>query len=141
MNTWDAFRGHDPNIRASDADRERIADRLRAHHTDGRIDSDELNDRIDACYRAKTIGELDQLLHDLPRELHSGDRPPLLFGRRLPWMPRLWPIVIALIVISAVTGAHLIWLLIPLFFAIRFGLLGRYGCSLRRRRGIGGSWA
>jgi len=53
--------------------------------------------------------------------------------------------VIALIVIAAVTGAHLLWLLIPLFFAIRFGLLGRYGrfggWAMRRGRPVDGQWA
>jgi hypothetical protein len=137
MNPWDAFRSHDPSVRASDADRERIAERLRTHHTDGRLDTTELQQRIDACYSAKTLGELDQLLHDLPRE-PDPDEHRRRYGIPIWAMPRLVPLVAVLIVVSAITGAHLIWLAIPLFFAIRFGLLGRrygrYGaCSISRR--------
>ena len=36
-----------PNLRASDADRDATADRLRQHHTDGRIDQEEFQERLD----------------------------------------------------------------------------------------------
>jgi hypothetical protein len=56
----------DPRIRASDADRDRTAALLREHHAAGRLTADEFNERLDKTYAAKTVGELDQLLADLP---------------------------------------------------------------------------
>ncbi|MYV54567.1 DUF1707 and DUF2154 domain-containing protein [Streptomyces sp. SID3212] len=53
-------------IRASDADRDRIADILREALAEGRLDAEEHSDRIDAVYRAKTLGELQPLVRDLP---------------------------------------------------------------------------
>ena len=58
----------DPNLRASDADREATADRLRQHHTDGRIDQEEFQERLDRCYAAKTLGALAELTRDLPAD-------------------------------------------------------------------------
>ncbi|MFF5564440.1 DUF1707 domain-containing protein [Streptomyces sp. NPDC012623] len=54
------------DIRASDADRDRIADILREALAEGRLDADEHAERIDSVYRAKTIGELEPLVRDLP---------------------------------------------------------------------------
>lgn len=56
----------DPRIRASDADRERTAALLREHLAEGRLNAEEFNDRLDKALAAKTIGELDALLADLP---------------------------------------------------------------------------
>jgi len=53
-------------LRASDADRERLAEELRAHAVAGRIDTDELEERLQAAYAARTLGELDALRRDLP---------------------------------------------------------------------------
>ena len=56
----------DPRMRASDTDRERTASLLREHHAQGRLTPEEFNDRLDHVFTAKTIGELDALLADLP---------------------------------------------------------------------------
>ncbi|MBO1334633.1 DUF1707 domain-containing protein [Streptomyces sp. VRA16 Mangrove soil] len=57
----------DPTVlRASDADRDRIADILREALAEGRLDADEHAERIDRVYRAKTVGELEPLVRDLP---------------------------------------------------------------------------
>jgi uncharacterized protein DUF1707 len=56
----------DPKMRASDADRDRTAALLREHHAAGRLTAEEFNERLDRTYAAKTLGELDQLLSDLP---------------------------------------------------------------------------
>ncbi|WP_446462735.1 DUF1707 SHOCT-like domain-containing protein [Streptomyces sp. BRA346] len=53
-------------IRASDADRDRIADILREALAEGRLDPEEHAERIDAVYRAKTRGELEPLVRDVP---------------------------------------------------------------------------
>ena len=57
----------DPNlIRASDQDRDRVANILREHHAVGRLDADEFNERVDKAFAAKTMGDLEALTADLP---------------------------------------------------------------------------
>jgi hypothetical protein len=53
-------------MRASDADRDKTAALLREHHAEGRLTAEEFYDRLDQALVAKTIGELDELLADLP---------------------------------------------------------------------------
>jgi hypothetical protein len=55
-----------PDLRASDADRERVADILREALAEGRLDMEEFQERLDATYRAKTYGELVPVTRDLP---------------------------------------------------------------------------
>ncbi|WP_314171879.1 DUF1707 SHOCT-like domain-containing protein [Streptomyces winkii] len=54
------------SVRASDADRDRIADILREALAEGRLDAEEHSERIDVLYKAKTLGELEPLVRDLP---------------------------------------------------------------------------
>lgn len=56
----------DPNLRASDSDREAVAQQLRDHYAAGRITLDEFDERTTTTYAAKTFGDLDGLLVDLP---------------------------------------------------------------------------
>jgi Domain of unknown function (DUF1707)/Cell wall-active antibiotics response 4TMS YvqF len=58
------------HLRASDADRERVAETLRQAAGDGRLTMDELDERLDAVYAAKTYAELVPITQDLPD--HSG---------------------------------------------------------------------
>jgi hypothetical protein len=53
-------------VRASDADRDRIADILREALAEGRLDAEEHAERVESVYRAKTVGELEPLIEDLP---------------------------------------------------------------------------
>ncbi len=53
-------------LRASDADREQVAQRLRRAATEGRLLTDELEERLGAALSAKTYGELDAIVADLP---------------------------------------------------------------------------
>ncbi|MFC8790312.1 DUF1707 SHOCT-like domain-containing protein [Streptomyces cinereoruber] len=62
-------------LRASDADRDRIADILRDALAEGRLDAEEHSDRIDAVYRAKTVGELEPIVRDLPAARTSRPEP------------------------------------------------------------------
>jgi hypothetical protein len=55
-----------PRLRASDADRDRVAALLREHHAAGRLTADEFQERLVAAFSAKTMGELDELMADLP---------------------------------------------------------------------------
>jgi hypothetical protein len=52
-------------LRASDQDRERVAETLREAAGDGRITLDELGERADLVYRARTLGELEKVVADL----------------------------------------------------------------------------
>ena len=56
----------DDHIRVSDADRDRVTARLREHFAEGRLTSDELDERISAALNAKTFGDLRPLMADLP---------------------------------------------------------------------------
>jgi Flp pilus assembly protein TadB len=116
----------DPDLRASDADRDATADRLRKHHAEGRIDPEEFQERLDRCYQAKTVGELDELVNDLPRERDPRSARGLY--RRL-WPIPLVPLLAAILVISVATWHHggfgLLWL-IPVFFLIRMCVWRRF---------------
>jgi hypothetical protein len=114
---WGINLSRDPTLRAADADRERVAERLRKSHAEGRLDTAELQQRLERCYEAKTVGELDELITDLPRETGPDEQPsPRWLG---PWRWRLTPLVAiltALIVVCAVTGHHVFWPLIVIAF-------------------------
>jgi hypothetical protein len=56
----------DSRIRASDADRDQTAAALREHLAAGRLTTEEFDERLDKAYAAKTVGELDDLMADLP---------------------------------------------------------------------------
>jgi hypothetical protein len=130
----------DPNVRASDAEREATADRLRQHHTDGRLDQEEFQERLDRCFAAKTVGELAELTRDLPGD--SARRGPagasglglgLLGGLRL--IP-IVPIILAIVAIHLIIGVFSgLWILIPLFFLARFMFFRRGLRAWSGRRG------
>jgi hypothetical protein len=69
--------GRKRGIRASDADRDRSAAALSAHYTAGRLTLEEFQERLDQAYAAKTLGDLDDLMTDLP-----GPGPSQLGGQR-----------------------------------------------------------
>lgn len=71
-----------PDHRASDADRDRVAESLREAHALGRIDLDELGERLDATYAARTYADLAAVTRDLPtsREPDATPEPP-----HVPW--------------------------------------------------------
>src|SRR3954468_23245483 len=54
-----------PALRASDADREAVAERLRVASVEGRIDSEELEQRLSQVYAARWVGELDRIVADV----------------------------------------------------------------------------
>jgi hypothetical protein len=54
------------NVRIGDADREAIAAQLREHFADGRLTLDELNERLDQTFAAKTRADLNVVMRDLP---------------------------------------------------------------------------
>ena len=134
------FRSAAGNMRASDADREAMAEILRRHYAAGRLDAQEFDERIERCFTAKRLGELDELLTDLPREPAQQPEPERTWrGFRPRWgMGMIVPIVLALIAICALTGAHLLWLAFPLFFFFFFRPFGCwYGAGRERRSDSG----
>lgn len=125
----------DRNLRAADADRDAVAETLREQHLAGRLDTDELQERIERCYAARSYADLDALLADLPRpEPSAGARAS---SRRRPRLS-LIPLLPLLIVALALSHGRAVWLLVPLAFwfvvrPLRWGgpVLG--GCGTRYR--------
>jgi hypothetical protein len=85
----------DPNVRASDADRERIVEQLRQHTADGRLTMDEFEQRMAGAYAAKTYGELAELTRDLPVDLGRRGASSGAAGSAVedqpPWPKFEWP--------------------------------------------------
>jgi hypothetical protein len=120
----------DRSLRAGDADRDAVADALREHHVAGRLDTDELDDRLDRCMSARTFADLDALLADLP-----GDRPSHRRAGRH-WRGRPWPVLLLPIVVVlaiVVSRGHLFWLAFPLlfFFVVKPLIWRRLWCPPR----------
>lgn len=112
---FDRIAGREPNLRAADSDREKIAEHLRISHAEGRLDLTEFQQRLERCMQAKTVGELDELVRDLPSGDERERAPARLTAWRWPIAPLL-PIAIAIVVLSAAVGHHIFWLWIPLAF-------------------------
>lgn len=55
-----------PEVRVSDADRDRVAQLLRDALAEGRLTAEEHAERVESAYAAKTAGQLEKLLADLP---------------------------------------------------------------------------
>ena len=66
---------HDRSLRASDADREQVAVSLRDHAVAGRLTTEEFDARAGRAFAARTLGDLDALLGDLPRDRRRRPAP------------------------------------------------------------------
>ena len=55
-----------PEMRASDGDRDKVASVLREHYAQGRLTTEEFDERLEQLYTSKTYGELAVLTSDLP---------------------------------------------------------------------------
>lgn len=114
----------DRSLRAADHDREAVADILRDQHLAGRLDTDELQERVERCYAAKTYAELDAVLADLPAEVpgEGSQRGAAAPGHRRAWSgPRVaWlplPVLVPLLFVAiALSHGFLVWLAIPFVF-------------------------
>ncbi len=105
----------DSLLRASDAERSATAELLRRHHAEGRLDTDEFEERVERCYAAKTRGELDALTTDLPQPQRQQPRRPRQ-PRRAPRPLAFFVPIAVLIAVSVATDAHVLWLVWPLAF-------------------------
>jgi Domain of unknown function (DUF1707) len=75
------------NLRASLEDRDEVVEELRVAAGDGRIDTEQLEQRIQAAQTARTYGQLVALLADLPTEPVARSAPAALATRSEPVAP------------------------------------------------------
>ena len=104
----------EPTLRASDAEREHHAELLREHAAQGRLTVDELDERLDRVYAARTLGELAPVVADLPAPPRRASGPPAAAPAAVPRSPPTSPSTSMLIVIWAATGAGYFWPIWPL---------------------------
>ncbi|NVI86880.1 DUF1707 and DUF2154 domain-containing protein [Actinomadura sp. BRA 177] len=83
-------------MRASDADRDEVADRLREALAEGRITAEEHAERIDAVYQAKTYADLEPVLSNLPSEQAPRSRVDLRKEPALAPPPAQSPNIVAI---------------------------------------------
>jgi hypothetical protein len=123
------------DLLASDADRERIAERLREAGAEGRLSAEELEERLERAFGARTEGELEPLTADLP----APPAPPRRRARR----PDLAPYIgvsVMLMAIWALTGMGYFWPIWPILgWGISFVGPGSLRGSCRRRSSKPGS--
>jgi hypothetical protein len=118
-------------MRASDGDRDAVVSELSEHFQAGRLTADEFEERTGQALAARTMGELRELLADLPVTRPSGAQPSPRPGRRaLPPTPVLLGIgVAAAMLVDAAHGNWgFLWLIIPMLLIAR-RLTGSHGVS------------
>jgi hypothetical protein len=133
----------DDRIRISDADRERVTARLRDHYAEGRLSSEELDERITTTLSAKTFGDLRGVMADLPDpELVPPQAGPMPLWGTPPRVvvhrgPRLLPLLfIALIFALVLPGAGFVFfafLKVALLVWLVMCVLGIVGVARFRR--------
>lgn len=138
-------------MRISDADRERVAERLREHYAEGRLSSDELEERITTTLSAKTYGDLSQVLADLPEPAPA---PPYSQpGAAAPWGqrrtvvyrrgPRLLPLALialaAALVLPGVGFVFLVFFKLLLLLFLATAVAGVFA-AFRFRRHVRRTW-
>ena len=121
----------DQHIRVSDAERQAVADRLAEHFSSGRLDQAEFDERVGRAMGAKTQADLNGLFDDLP---DTGAPAVTDHPRRRRGHPVL---LIALLVLVAITAAHVVWPLLWVGFVVMLvlvatGTIGRSRSSQRR---------
>jgi len=127
----------DRTLRAGDKERDAVCAILRQHHLEGRLDTDELQARLERCMTAKTYAELDGLIADFPRQ--EADRPRAAYHRA--WRPWrfAFPILPLAFIAALAFGFHFAWIAFPLlfFFVVRpviWRASGGYGRTRFRGR-------
>jgi hypothetical protein len=89
-----------PSLRASDSEREDVAERLRDATAEGRLTADELEERLEALYRSRTYGELDALVADLPVD-RAPDRVRVRFPK---WAGAVAAITLLVAILETLVG-------------------------------------
>jgi hypothetical protein len=105
----------DPRLRVGDAERGKVIDQLADHHAAGRLTLDEFEQRMSAAWTARTGGELEVLVRDLPALPRPASRVPGRPRLTLDSPTRTYLAVIALLwVIWLVAGAGYPWPVWPM---------------------------
>jgi hypothetical protein len=118
------------SFRASDVDRERVVSTLRSHAAAGRLEPEELEERVGAALGARTVSDLEGLMADLPAlpaERAFGARA---VGRRdfQEHLRAFVAVQVLLIAIWALTGFGYFWPVWPLM-GWGIGLLAHGRCA------------
>lgn len=110
-------------LRASDAERERVVNFLREHALAGRLSNDELEERIGAAYAAVTRGDLERLIGDLPRRdaTPARHRPQRAVAKRQPNPVMVLVGMMALVLPMAVMSAAAVALVAVFAVAVVLG--------------------
>jgi hypothetical protein len=119
------------DVRASDAERSEVADRLGRHFSDGRLDQAEFQVRLEQAMEAKKRSDLQGLFDDLPR-LETEPAPEPMRRRR-----RIIPFIVVIALVVAATGStvslmHVPWLLVGLVGLFLWYRVGRHHLGPRR---------
>jgi hypothetical protein len=121
-------------IRADDAEREETVLALREHAAHGRLEVDELDERIQKAYVARTRGELVALMRDLPMlpapPPARREHPDVVAFKRK--VASVAVLLVFLIGIWAASGGGYFW---PVWPALGLGVaLGLHGAQVAWRR-------
>jgi hypothetical protein len=120
-------------LKASDADREHVAERLRHAAAEGRLLAEELEERLGQTFQARTYGELDAVVADLPAN-RVARRPPIPLARpALVVAIAFAAVAVIAVAILVITGLLAVWGLWAFIAWWMFG--GR--CARRRQRALG----
>jgi hypothetical protein len=98
-------------MRISNAERNDIADTLSKHFAEGRLDSNEFDERVGRVMNAKTRGDVAGVLDDLPR-LGPPDPPPRRRRPLGPWVLALLLLLFVASIAAVPPHVHVPWLLI-----------------------------
>ena len=130
-------------MRISDSDRDRTAAQLRDYYAEGRLTSEELDERVTAALSARTAGDLRRVMADLPvAPAAQGGAPSTPPFAAPPWGyrrrgPRLLPVLL-LILLAAVLlpGGWIFFTLLKVFllFWLIVALTGLVGAAVFRHR-------
>ncbi len=124
-----------PQMRASDTDRDEVVAALSEHFQAGRLTSDELDERTGRALAARTLGELGELMADLPALARAVQGPPPARprgpGHPGPALivPLLAAVAVVALVASAGPGHHswAAWWIVPVALLVARRLAGGRG--------------
>ena len=132
------------SMRASDADRDQVAERLRNACMEGRITAEELDDRLRVALSARTYSELEGVVKDLPRPIRparrrssagvalAGAGSALAFARARPFVAVAIIVPLVVVTMAILTGVFAVW---AIWWIVGWWLFGA-----RRRAMYGGRY-
>ncbi len=130
-------------MRISDSDRDQAAAQLRDYYAEGRLNSEELDERITAALNARTAGDLRRVMADLPSPAIAQPGPGVpqqaaqVWGLRRRRGPRVLPLVLLLLFAAILLpGGWVFFALVKVFllFWLLVALAGLIGAAVFRHR-------